>query len=182
MPVLWDKETGTIVSNESADIVRIFDEWGGANLYPPELRAEIDAVNGWVYDEFQNGVYRAGFAARRRPTTRRSAASSRRWTGWRRCSATARTSPATRSPRPTGACSPRCCASTPSTTRTSAATARRLIEYPHLIAYTKRLYQQPRIAETFSLEEIKRHYYTTHDELNPKRIIPAGPLDLGFTA
>ena len=58
----------------------------------------------------------------------------------------------------------------------------RLIEYPHLLRYTKDLYEQPGIAETFSLEEVKRHYYTTHDELNPKRIIPAGPLDLGFTA
>jgi len=57
---------------------------------------------------------------------------------------------------------------------------RRLIEYPHLLCYTRDLYSQPHVAETFALEEIKEHYYTTHDELNPKRIIPQGPLDLGF--
>ena len=58
----------------------------------------------------------------------------------------------------------------------------RLIDFPQLIRYTKDLYEQPGIAETFALDEVKRHYYTTHDELNPKRIIPAGPIDLGFTA
>jgi glutathionyl-hydroquinone reductase len=59
---------------------------------------------------------------------------------------------------------------------------RRLIAYPSLIRYTTDLFHQPHVAQTFALDEIKRHYYTTHDELNPKRIIPAGPLDLGFTA
>ena len=57
---------------------------------------------------------------------------------------------------------------------------KRLIEYPNLLRYTRDLYHQPHVAETFALDEIKEHYYTTHDELNPKRIIPAGPLDLGF--
>ena len=57
---------------------------------------------------------------------------------------------------------------------------RRLIEYPNLLRYTRELYQQPHVAETFALDEIKSHYYTTHDELNPKRIIPPGPLDLGL--
>ena len=59
---------------------------------------------------------------------------------------------------------------------------RALIEHPNLLRYTTDLYQQPHVAETFALDEIKRHYYTTHDELNPKRIIPAGPLDLDLTA
>ncbi len=62
VPVLWDKEAGEIVSNESADIVVIFDEWTGGGLYPADKRAEIDEVNAWIYDEFQNGVYRAGFS------------------------------------------------------------------------------------------------------------------------
>ena len=57
----------------------------------------------------------------------------------------------------------------------------KLVENPNLLRYTTDLYRQPHVAETFALDEIKRHYYTTHDELNPKRIIPAGPLDLGFT-
>ena len=62
VPVLWDKEAQRIVSNESADIIRIFDEWAGGDLYPADKRAEIDALNEWIYGEFQNGVYRAGFA------------------------------------------------------------------------------------------------------------------------
>ena len=62
VPVLWDKEDRAIVSNESADIVRIFNEWAGGDLYPDEMRAEIDELNEWIYSEFQNGVYRAGFA------------------------------------------------------------------------------------------------------------------------
>jgi glutathionyl-hydroquinone reductase len=57
----------------------------------------------------------------------------------------------------------------------------RLIEYEHVVRYTRDLFHQPGIAGTFALEEIRRYYYTTHDELNRKRIIPAGPLDLGFT-
>jgi putative glutathione S-transferase len=62
VPVLWDKEEEVIVSNESADIVRILNEWAGGDLYPPDKRAEIDELNGWIYSELQNGVYRAGFA------------------------------------------------------------------------------------------------------------------------
>ena len=68
VPVLWDRETGRIVNNDSADIVRMlnsaWDEWGDAavDLYPEPLRAEIDAINEWVYDDLNNGVYKAGFA------------------------------------------------------------------------------------------------------------------------
>ena len=62
VPVLWDKEEGVIVSNESADIVRILDDWAGGGLFPPDKRAEIDELNAWIYSEFQNGVYRAGFS------------------------------------------------------------------------------------------------------------------------
>ena len=68
VPVLWDRETGRIVNNDSADIIRMlnsaWDEWGDASvdLYPEPLRAEIDAINDWVYDDLNNGVYKAGFA------------------------------------------------------------------------------------------------------------------------
>ncbi len=62
VPVLWDKDEGRIVSNESEDIVRVLNEWAGGDLYPEALREEIDELNGWIYGELQNGVYRAGFA------------------------------------------------------------------------------------------------------------------------
>ena len=75
MPVLWDKQTGQIVSNESADIIRMFnDAFDGlaeqhVDLYPRALRAEIDEINAFVYDRVNNGVYQAGFARPSRPTT-----------------------------------------------------------------------------------------------------------------
>jgi len=124
VPVLWDKEDERIVSNESADLVRIFNDWAGGDLYPPDKRAEIDELNEWIYAELQNGVYRAGFARSQEaydaayrgvfaalPRLEELLSARRYLTGdaiteadWRLL--------------------PRCCASTPSTTRTSAATAR----------------------------------------------------------
>ena len=181
VPVLWDKDTGTIVSNESADIVRIFNDWAGGDLYPPDKRAEIDALNEWIYSELQNGVYRAGFARSQEAydeafrgvftsLDRLEAllADKRYLTGDAITEADWRLLPTLLRFDAVYHTHFRC-------------NGKRLIEYPHLIRYTTDLYHQPHVAETFALDEIKRHYYTTHDELNPKRIIPAGPLDLGFT-
>jgi putative glutathione S-transferase len=182
VPVLWDKETGQIVNNESADIVEIFDEWTGGRYNPPEQRPLIAELNEWIYGEFQNGVYRAGFSRSQEAYdeafrgvfaaldrledilthSRYLAGDEITLADWRILPTLLRFDAVYHTHF-------RC-------------NGRRLIEYPHLIAYTKHLYEQPRVAETFALDEIKRHYYTTHDELNPKRIIPQGPLDLGFTS
>jgi len=182
VPVLWDMETRTIVSNESSDIVEIFDEWTGGTYSPADKRAEIEGLNGWIYSEFQNGVYRAGFSRSQEAYDEAFRgvfaaldrlegilADKRYLTGdaitladWRLLPTLLRFDAVYHTHF-------RC-------------NGRRLLEYPHLIRYTRDLYHQPHVAETFALEEIKRHYYTTHDELNPKRIIPAGPLELGFTA
>ena len=182
VPVLWDKQEQQIVSNESADIVEIFDEWTGGAYSPADKRAQIAELNEWIYSEFQNGVYRAGFARSQEAYDEAfrgvfSAldrledilAGNRYLTGeditladWRLLPTLLRFDAVYHTHF-------RC-------------NGKRLIEYPHLIAYTRDLYHQPHVAETFALDEIKRHYYTTHDELNPKRIIPAGPLDLGFTS
>jgi glutathionyl-hydroquinone reductase len=182
VPVLWDKQEGRIVSNESADIVVFLNEWADGDLYPEELRGEIDALNEWIYSEFQNGVYRAGFsrtqeaydeafrgvtAAMERLET---LLGDRRYlTGDEITLADWRLLPTLLRFDAVYHTHFRCNGS-------------KLVEQPNLIRYTTDLYQQPHVAETFALDEIKRHYYTTHDELNPKRIIPAGPLDLGFTA
>jgi glutathionyl-hydroquinone reductase len=181
VPVLWDKEAGRIVSNESADIIRIFDEWADGDLYPADLREEIDAVNAWVYDEFQNGVYRAGFARSQEAYEEAYrgvfAAMDRMESllGEREYLAGDRVTEADWRLLPT-------------LLRFDAVyhthfrcNGKRLTDCPNLLRYTRELYHRPRVAETFALDEVKRHYYTTHDELNPKRIIPAGPLDLGFT-
>ncbi|RKQ91221.1 putative glutathione S-transferase [Solirubrobacter pauli] len=181
VPVLWDKEAGRIVNNESADIVVIFDEWTGGTLYPADKRAEIDEVGAWIYEAFQNGVYRAGFSRSQRAYDEAFAgvfsaldrmeallADRRYLTGdaitladWRLLPTLLRFDAVYHTHF-------RC-------------NGRRLIEYPNLLRYTRDLYAQPGVADTFALDEVKEHYYTTHDELNPKRIIPAGPLDLGFT-
>ncbi|HEY7075675.1 MAG TPA: glutathione S-transferase C-terminal domain-containing protein [Solirubrobacteraceae bacterium] len=181
VPVLWDTEERRIVNNESADIVRVLAEWAGReDLYPPDLRAEIDALNEWIYADFQNGVYRAGFSRSQEAyddafkgvfaaLARLDALlSERRYlTGdtitladWRLLPTLLRFDAVYHTHfRCNGA---------------------RLIEYEHLLRYTRDLFHQPGVAGTFALDEIKVHYYTTHDELNPKRIIPAGPLDLRF--
>ena len=188
VPVLWDRETRRIVSNESADIIRMlnseFDEWADASvdLYPEELRTEIDQLDEWLYENVNNAVYRAGFAesqeaydsAYRRvfdalPLLEDRLASRRYLTGdriteadWRLWVTLVRFDAVYHTHfRCNGA---------------------RIVDYPNLWGYTRDLYQQPGIAETVAMDEIKRHYYTTHDMLNPKRIIPAGPEHLDFAA
>jgi putative glutathione S-transferase len=180
VPVLWDKEEGRIVNNESADIVRILNDWAEGDLYPEDKRAEIDELNGWIYDELQNGVYRAGFARSQEaydeayrgvfaalPRLEALLADRRYLTGEEITEADWRLLPTLL----------RFDAVYHSHFRCNGA---RLIDHPNLLRYTKDLFEQPGVAQTFSLDEIKRHYYTTHDSLNPKRIIPQGPIDLGF--
>jgi glutathionyl-hydroquinone reductase len=188
VPVLWDRERGTIVNNDSAAILRMlnsaFDEWGDASvdLYPQHLRAEIDALNEWIYDDLNNGVYRAGFARTQEAYDEafegvfsalerlEAILAERRYlTGdtlteadWRAFVTLLRFDPVYHTHfRLNG---------------------RRVMDHPNLYGYTRELYQMPGIAQTTSIEEIKVHYYTTHDELNPKRIIPRGPLDWDLTA
>jgi putative glutathione S-transferase len=181
VPVLWDKEAGLICCNESADLMRTFNDWADGDLYPPEKRAEIDELNEWIYAELQNGVYRAGFARSQEayeaayrgvfaalPRLDERLSTRRYLTGDAITEADWRLLPTLLRFDAVYHTHFRC-------------NGARLIDFPNLIRYTKDLYEQPGIAETFALDEIKRHYYTTHDELNPKRIIPAGPLDLGFT-
>jgi putative glutathione S-transferase len=182
VPVLWDKDEGRIVSNESADIVRVLNEWAGGDLYPDALREEIDALNEWIYGELQNGVYRAGFARTQEAydeayrgvfaaleRLERLLGDRRYLTGDAITEADWRLLPTLLRFDAVYHTHFRC-------------NGARLVQYPSLIRYTKDLFHQPHVAGTFALDEIKRHYYTTHDELNPKRIIPAGPADLGFTA
>jgi putative glutathione S-transferase len=182
VPVLWDKETGAIASNESADIVRIFNDWAGGDLYPADRQEEIDELNGWIYEEFQNGVYRAGFSRSQQaydeayrgvfqalPRMDEILATKRYLTGDAITEADWRLLPTLLRFDAVYHTHFRC-------------NGARLVEYPNLLRYTRDLFEQPGIAQTFALDEIKTHYYTTHDELNPKRIIPQGPVDLGFTS
>jgi putative glutathione S-transferase len=182
VPVLWDKDERRIVSNESADIVRILDGWAEGDLYPEDKRAEIDALNDWIYPELQNGVYRAGFA-------RSQAAYDEAYRGVFAALARLEAILADRRYLTGDAITEADWRLLPTLLRFDAVyhthfrcNGARIVDFPSLLRYTKDLFEQPGVAKTFALDEIKRHYYTTHDELNPKRIIPLGPIDLGFTS
>lgn len=183
VPVLWDTERGRIVNNESSEIIRMFaspDSLGalGArplDLYPEELRGEIDAVNERVYDTVNNGVYKAGFARRQGAYEHafRELFDSLAWmeellgrrrylTGERITEADWRAFPTLVRFDEVYHVHFRC-------------NYRRIVEYPNLWGYTRELYQWPGVAETVAMDQIKTHYYTTHAELNPKRIVPLGP-------
>ncbi|HEY5194222.1 MAG TPA: glutathione S-transferase family protein [Solirubrobacteraceae bacterium] len=184
VPVLWDTKSKRIVNNESADIIRMMasgDSLGGLgtgaklDLYPPAERAEIDDVNLRVYDTINNGVYNAGFARRQDSYERafKKLFESLQWleellskqryllgeqireADWRLFPTLVRFDEVYHVHF-------RC-------------NYRRIVEYPNLWAYTRELYQWPGVAQTVAMGQIKRHYYTTHDELNPKHIIPVGP-------
>jgi putative glutathione S-transferase len=181
LPVLWDKETGQIVSNESGEILRMlgsaFDSFAerDVDLYPAPVRREIDALNELIYENVNNGVYEAGFS-RSQAAYEESVenvfsvldqleerlASTRYLVGVAPTEADWRLFPTLVRFDTVYYLHFKC-------------NRRRVIDYPNLWAYARDLYQQPRIAETVDMDQIKRHYYTTHDMINPSRLIPVGP-------
>ena len=183
VPVLWDKVEGRIVNNESADIVRIlngefdaFAEHPDVDLYPEALRPEIDAVNERVYADVNNGVYRTGFSKSQEAYDEgfERLFAALEWLeellGERRYLAGDRITEADWRLFTT-------------LVRFDAVyyvhfrcNGRLIADSPNLWAYARELHAIPGVAETVDLAEIKEHYYTTHDELNPKRIVPRGPF------
>ncbi|MGD0197998.1 MAG: glutathione S-transferase family protein [Solirubrobacteraceae bacterium] len=178
-PVLWDRHSGRIVNNESSEIIRIFNSSplaGGPDLYPSELRGEIDAINDRVYAKVNNGVYRAGFARTQAAYEHavellfesldwlEGLLGERRYLlGENLTEADWRLFPTLVRFDPVYVGHFKC-------------NLRRLVDFPNLWAYTRELYQRPGIAETVVLDEIKRHYYMTHPSINPSRIVPLGPI------
>jgi putative glutathione S-transferase len=182
VPVLWDRETGGIVSNESPEIIRMlnsaFDEWGDAALdfYPAPLRAEIDAVNDRVYRTVNNGVYKAGFATAQDAYDEAVTAlfetldwlegrllRQRYVAGDRVTEADWRLFPTLVRFDPVYVGHFKC-------------NLRRLVDYPALWSYTRELYQWPGVAATVHMDHIKNHYYGSHKTVNPAGIVPKGPL------
>ncbi|MGB6543027.1 MAG: glutathione S-transferase family protein [Xanthobacteraceae bacterium] len=186
VPVLWDKKQRTIVSNESSEIIRMLNSAFNAftdvhtDYYPVELRAEIDRINEIVYPNVNNGVYRAGFATTQAAyeeaaralfatldqleerLSRQRYLVGRRITeaDWRLFTTLVRFDAVYYSHF-------KC-------------NVRRITDYPNLWSYLRDLYQVPGVAETVSLDHIKRHYYGSHRNLNPSGIVPIGPL-IDFT-
>ena len=181
VPVLWDREEGRIVNHESADIAvmlnEAWDEWAtpGVDLYPAALRDQIDELNGWVYETVNNGVYRAGFSF---DESHHAAAvralfesldrleerlSGRRYlfgddhtlADWRLFTTLVRFDPVYYVHF-------KC-------------NVRRIVDYPALWGYLRDLLSVPGVRQTVNMDHIKRHYYMTHPQLNPSRIVPVGP-------
>ena len=187
VPVLWDRQTSRIVNNESAEIIRMlnseFDEWGDAqvDLYPRDLRAEIDSLNDLIYENVNNGVYKCGFArsqaayeASFHPLFETLDALDKRLDENRYLLGEVLTEADWRL--------------FTTLVRFDAVyfghfkcNKRRIADYPNLFGYLRELYQMPHIADTVNMDHIKRHYYITHGSLNPSGIVPLGP-DLDFTA
>jgi putative glutathione S-transferase len=183
VPVLWDKETKQIVNNCEDDICpmfnRVFNEFAAnkdVDLFPKDLEAEHAKLSDSIYENINNGVYGAGFATRQAPYERackrlfdaldemeKRLAKSRYLFGARMVEADWRLF-----------CTLirfdvvyyghfKC-------------NLRRIIDYPNLQGYMLDLYQQPGIAETVNIGHVKHHYYMTHEEINPTRIVPLGPV------
>ena len=187
VPVLWDKQHGTIVNNESSEIIRMlnsaFDGCGAAagDYWPAELREEIERVNARVYATVNNGVYRAGFATTQEAYEEGVSElfASLDWLedllGKRRYLTGERITEADWRLFTT-------------LVRFDAVyhghfkcNLRRIADYPNLWAYTRELYQWPGVADTVDFAHIKGHYYRSHVTINPTGIVPKGPI-LDFSA
>lgn len=181
VPVLWDKETGTIVNNESADIIRMLDKAFDAftdvrsDHYPEALRPAIDQVNARVYDTVNNGVYKAGFARSQEAYDEavgelfdtldwlEGRLSERDWLAgeviteadWRLFTTLLRFDPVYHGHF-------KC-------------NRRRLLDYPRLSLYARRLLDVPGVRDTVDMDHIVQHYHRSHESINPLRIVPIGP-------
>jgi putative glutathione S-transferase len=185
VPVLWDKETRRIVNNSEDDICRMFNSVfnaladAGVDFFPKDVEVEQAKLSEFIYDNVNNGVYRAGFATRQRPyevacrklfealDQLEERLSKSRFlfdhriveSDWRFFCTLVRFDVVYHGHF-------KC-------------NLRRIVDYPNLQGYLMDLYQQPGIADTVNFDHIKRHYYMTHDAINPTRIVPIGPvLDL----
>ena len=181
IPILWDIEKNTIVSNESSEIIRMFnsafDELGAfpGDYYPQELREEIDAINVRIYHTVNNGVYKCGFATSQVAYDEalyplfesldwlENLLGERQYLAgdkiteadWRLFTTLIRFDPVY--------------------VGHFKCNLRRLIDYPNLSRLTRTLYEVPGVAETVDMEHIKNHYYSSHESINPSRVVPAGP-------
>jgi putative glutathione S-transferase len=182
VPILWDKKRETIVNNESSEIVRMlnsaFDDYSHSAIdyYPEALHEKIDAINDIVYDNINNGVYRAGFATtqiaydkafdrlfntmeeveERLSRQRYLIGSQITEADWRLFTTLVRFDAVYYNHFKTN--------------------KKRLIDYPNLWAYTRELYQVPGVAETVNMDHIKYHYFGSHSSINPTGIVPKGPV------
>lgn len=185
VPILWDKKSNTIVSNESSEIIRMFNsafdeiDAATADFLPTELLTDIDELNDFIYPNINNGVYKSGFATTQDAyeeavtelfealDTLEARLQNQRYllgdtiteADWRLFTTLIRFDAAY--------------------VGHFKCNIRRIIDYPNLWGYVRDLYQVPGIADTVAIDNIKAHYYGSHETINPTRIIPVGP-DINF--
>ena len=177
VPVLWDKDTQTIVNNESSEIiVMLNNEFEGNDFYPENLRTDIDQINEFVYDKVNNGVYKAGFAVKQEAyeeavtelfraldLLEERLSNSRYLVGNHFTLADVRLFTTLVRFDPVYVGHFKC-------------NLKRIVDYPNLWNYLKDVFQLPGIAETVDFHHIKYHYYQSHPHINPNRIVPKGPI------
>ncbi|MFT5195508.1 MAG: putative glutathione S-transferase [Cellvibrionaceae bacterium] len=181
VPVLWDKKTGTIVNNESSEIIRMLNsEFStiaapGTDYYPEHLRADIDEINERIYHTVNNGVYKSGFARSqdayeeavtelfdtldmledRLDKQRYLVGEQITEADWRLFTTLVRFDPVY--------------------VGHFKCNLKRIVDYPNLSNYLRELYQVPGVTDTVDLAQIKEHYYSSHESVNPSRVVPVGP-------
>ena len=181
VPVLWDKKTDQIVSNESSEIIRMFNSafdgltGNDKDYWPEPMRDAIEEVNQYIYHNINNGVYKAGFATRSEIyiaavndlfdalDRMEERLSSKRYlmgdklteADWRFFTTLVRFDPVY--------------------VGHFKCNIRRIVDYPSISGYMRELYQMPGIAETVNMSHIKTHYYASHSTVNPTGIVPVGP-------
>jgi putative glutathione S-transferase len=182
VPILWDKQQNTIVSNESSEIIRMFNSafngltGNDLDFYPPALQADIEPINGRIYDTFNNGVYRCGFSTTQAAYNAAVVplfetldwledhlASNRYLMGHQLTEADWRLFPTLARFDSVYHLHFKC-------------NQKRIIDYPNLWAYTRELYQYDGISDTVNMQHTIRHYHYSHDTINPNRIIPINPI------
>jgi putative glutathione S-transferase len=182
VPILWDKQQGTIVSNESSEIIRMFNSafdgitGNTLDFWPVAMRDDIEEVNARIYDTVNNGVYKSGFATTqtaydeavgplfdsldwledRLSQNRYLMGDTITEADWRLWTTLIRFDPVYH--------------------LHFKCNRKRIVDYPHLWAFTRELYQWPGVAETVNMTHIVRHYHYSHETINPHRIIPTNPV------
>jgi glutathionyl-hydroquinone reductase len=181
VPVLWDAARGTIVSNESREIIRMLDvelddlARGGPSLAPPELVPEIDRALDAIYEPINNGVYRAGFATTQEAYEQACLALFQALDTWEQILGARRY-----------LCGERMTEADVAMFTTLVrfdlvyfshfkCNVRRIADYPNLQGFLREMYQTPGVAGTCNLDHIKRHYYWSQNNVNPSRVVPLGP-------
>jgi putative glutathione S-transferase len=182
VPVLWDKREGTIVNNESRELIRMLDTEfeplarRDADLCPEDLREEIDRVIDEIYSPINNGVYRSGFATTQEAYEQAVTELFDALDHWEGVLSRQRYLCGERMTEADVCMFTTLLRFDPVYYSHFKCNLRRIMDYPNLWGYLRDIYQQPGVAETCDLGEIKYHYYASHESINPTRIVPKGPV------